>query len=218
MLRLLGLLVGSMLAYALAALLLGLIPVNERLPPDKAATEVMLYTTGVHLDICLPVRSAAYDWRDWLPPADFGLSPEAVSYVAFGWGDSSFYVSTPTWDDLELGVAARAIGWPTPSALHVSYLRAAPTQLPGFVRVPVTAAQLAALTSYVQATFARDSSGRPMRFRGSDYPPHPDAFYRAVPAYHAFHTCNDWVNRGLKQADIRAVIWTPVDRLVLRQF
>lgn len=206
----------AILLYALAALLLGMIPVHES-PPERAEYEIMLFSTGIHLDICLPAQSQVYDWTTWLPPDHFGLSLHDARYVSFGWGDSSFYVNTPTWHDLDFGVAWRALFTPTPSALHVSYFQQAPEQLQGFVRVPVSEAQLTALTSYLRAPFALEAH-RPARFHGSYSPPNPDAFYRATPRYHVFHTCNDWVNRGLKQAGIRAVVWTPVDQLVLRQF
>lgn len=216
-LRLVQLLLGGVLLYTLAALGLGLIPVNEAVEPGRADHEVMLFSTGVHLDVCLPAQTEVCDWHQWLPPEDFGLEPEEARFISFGWGDSAFYVATPTWEQFDLKTSLRAVFTLTPSAMHVSYFSQPPTQQPDFVRVPVTRSQLASLTLYVQSTFYQETKGQPQRFRGSYYPPHPDAFYRANWPYHAFHTCNDWVNRGLRYAGIPAVFWTPVDRLILRR-
>lgn len=209
-------LLAGVLGYSLFSLLLGLIPVHG-LPSEEAPYEVMLYSTGIHLDICVPAQSSICDWQAWFPPADFGVSSQRAQYISFGWGDSAFYVSTPTWDDLDMRTTLEAITMPTPSAMHVSYLSAVPTKSLGFVRIPVTESQLMRLTEYIQSTLERGSDGRPIRFHDSFYPANPDAFYLARTSYHAFHTCNDWVNRGLKQAEMPAVVWTPIDRLILRR-
>ncbi|MCU0952833.1 MAG: DUF2459 domain-containing protein [Burkholderiaceae bacterium] len=127
---LLALLLAAPLAYLLAALVLGLLPVNadwRPTPEERGGVPVYLRTNGVHADLVLPVQ-APHDFTHLFPRAaliDLAREPSLLpfNWIAFGWGDRGFYLNTPTWADLDAVTAWRALTAQGPSAMHVEYLR-----------------------------------------------------------------------------------------------
>jgi uncharacterized protein (TIGR02117 family) len=203
------------LAYLLAALLLGLLPVNRDwtpTPPEAGGFTVYLRTNGVHAELVLPA-AAPYDWRAELPPAEVvdaarrARSP-ALEWIAFGWGDRDFFIRTRTWADLRVGTAASALLGLGPSAMYVEYL-ARPQDYRG-QRVDVSPAQYARLVAGLRAGFARDAAGRPRRIDDPGYFD-TDAFYEGTGRYTAWLTCNEWVRRVLAAAGVRTAAWAPFE-------
>ena len=214
------------LAYALAALCLGMIAVNRDFRPSADGITIYLRNNGIHTDFILPVNAAGIDWRaefigaHFAPPAKplahFPLALEAdmppdrnprATHIAFGWGDQGFYFDTPTWSDLSAGVALRALGGFGESAMHVEYL---PAPAPGdrVTRVTLSSAQYLRLARYIRASFSDDAGGRAQPFVGHGYTMH-DTFYAARGSFSLFTTCNEWVRRGLADAGVRTPVWAP---------
>lgn len=215
-----ALLLAAPLAYLLAALLLGLVPVNINFtstPESAGGVPVFVRTNGVHADLVLPAAEP-HDWTREFPHAalidlahaDGGMG--VYQWVAFGWGDRAFYLTTPTWADLKPGTAWQALSGQGRGAMHVEYLR----RPQDYEVEPMWVSQheYAALVAYVRAWFARDAGGRVQRI---DHPGFgaADAFFEAEGSYSPWLTSNDWVRRGLSQAGVRTAAWSPFDRALL---
>jgi len=202
-------------SYLLLALILGLIPVNRDFrptPPVQGGVTIYLRTNGIHADLVLPA-AAPFDWR--LPfPLDSVIDrrrvavPEALNWVAFGWGDRGFYVHTPTWRDLRFGTAAVALLGLGRGAMHVEYL--ARPQDYDVQRIDLQPQQYRSLVAALQAGFVRDANGRPHRIDAPGYLA-TDAFFEGTGRYTPWLTCNDWIRRALAVAGVRAPLWAPFD-------
>lgn len=212
-------------AYLLAALALGLLPVNADWRPamkGEGGVPVWLRTNGVHADLVLPAKwpgHGAHDFTRELPPSvviDFSheASVAPFAWIAFGWGDRDFYLNTPTWADFDLATGWRAITARGPSAMHVEYLRR-PEDYD--VRLLLLAAdEYGRLVDYIRAGFRRDAKDAPIRI---DHPGFfaTDAFFEGTGSYSPLLTCNEWVRRALAQAGVRTATWAPFDRALLWQ-
>jgi hypothetical protein len=45
-----------------------------------------------------------------------------------------------------------------------------------------------------------------------------DAYYEAHMRYSLFHTCNTWINNGLKASQKKACLWTPTSGGIFYQY
>lgn len=208
-----------------------MIAVNRDFRPAAAGITIYLRNNGIHTDFILPVSAAGIDWRTefpgthFAPPAKplaiFSLALEAevppdrnprATHIAFGWGDQGFYFDTPTWSDLSVRVALRALGGFGESVMHVEYM---PAPAPGdhVRRLTLSDAQYVRLARYIRTSFSDDPSGRARPFFGRGYAMH-DAFYAAKGSFSLFNTCNEWVRRGLSDAGVRTPIWAPLHHAI----
>ena len=199
--------------YLSLALLLGLIPVNRDFrPPAQGGVTIYLRTNGVHADLVLPA-AAPFDWRAQFP-LDSVVDrrrvtvPEALNWIAFGWGDRGFYVHTPTWSDLRFATAAVALLGLGSGAMHVEYL--ARPQDYHVQRIDLPPQQYEALAAALQSGFARDANGRLRRIDAPGYFA-TDAFYEGTGRYTLWLTCNEWIRRALASAGVRTAVWAPFD-------
>ncbi|MCA8968715.1 MAG: TIGR02117 family protein [Planctomycetes bacterium] len=213
---------GMILAYVGLATICGIIPVNTDYEDAPDGTEIFVSTNGVHCDFALPAKSRLRDWTETLQLSSDGtIAREAgrqkgALWVHFGWGERHFYLDTPTWSDLEVSTALGAVFWPTTTLMHVSFSWMRPDALGESRRLVVDDARLGRLIEYIEGQFARDEHGAFVRLDNRGYG-NLDDFYEARGSYHALHTCNDWVNAGLKHAGIRAALWSPFDKAILYQ-
>lgn len=211
-----ALLAGTPALYLLAAIVLGIVPVNrDHAPPDRKADGVVMYvrTNGVHAEFVLPARGA-HDWTREFPLlaiVDYEKLPSllAFNWIAFGWGDRAFYLETPTWRDLRWTTAINALAGRGGAAMHVEYL-VRPEDYRA-VRLEIDERQYRELVAHVRAGFARDAQGRVIAI---DHPGYfaTDKFFEGTGHYAPWFTSNEWVRRGLAQAGIRTALWSPFDR------
>jgi uncharacterized protein (TIGR02117 family) len=206
---LLAALFAVLLVYLLLALVLGLVPVNRNFAESTDGIAIYLRTNGVHAEIVVPTQAAGVDWSVDHPPQHFRRVAAPLPWVAFGWGDRDFYLSTPTWRELRFRTAFVALSGLGQGAMHVEYL--ARPEAYASQRVRVSAAQYDKLVAYLRGSFRRDEQGRPIRIDAPGYFD-TDAFYEAIPVYIFWFTCNDWVRRGLIESGLRAPAWSPFDR------
>ena len=92
-------------------LLVGMIPVNNDFSPAEDGITIFLVSNPVHVDLLLPVRTKTIDWRTQFPEECFPDLPCSTTHVAIGWGNKQFFIETPTWSDLRVATAARALLW-----------------------------------------------------------------------------------------------------------
>jgi uncharacterized protein (TIGR02117 family) len=174
--------------------------------PDGAT--IWFRSNGFHTAVVLPA-----------PPPP-GVEPDSqAQWYDCSWGDSAYF-TTP--GDPPLGMALRALFWPSPSVLHVRPLteaeRAAWARSEMFIPLRIDSSGLAALRAFVAQSFACDSAGclQPVGAgwgRGAQ-------FFRARGRYSAVYTCNSWTADALRAAGLRLPRWDltarPLERSLRR--
>ena len=207
---------GLVAAYLLAAVVLSAIPVNGG-AGHRGPNVVFVLSNGVHTDLVLPVRNARFDWAPVASSAD-AADPRAdlAPWIAFGWGDRGFYLNVPSWNDLTVCSALRALSGVDGTTLHVTRLFRLPPEGPDCSRLELDDAQYDALVAHVLESGVRDASGRFVPVAGTAGHGPCDAFYEATGRYSPFFTCNTWANAALKRAGAPCCLWTPFSGAVLR--
>ncbi|MGR3712954.1 MAG: DUF2459 domain-containing protein [Shimia sp.] len=155
-------------------------------------TPVWVFDHGYHAGLVLQ-RESLQQFGGHFAAAWLAQFPDA-DWFEFGWGDAGFYYDVPTFSDVTVGIAAKALFLPSDSVLHIATGHGSPwqvfTQSDG-VEVPVTDAALREIVAFVEAGAAADvqlGSG----FYGES------AFYEGQGKYHLFQTCNSWVSQALR--------------------
>lgn len=192
--------VGVLLLYFILAFLLSIIPKNPEPVTCAEKETVYLISNGIHLDIILKRNQLKEDFWKQLK------IPESAKYVAFGWGDKGFYLNTATWEDLKMSTLVNALFLKSESAMHVTNYYSKREQ---FVALPLCESQLLALKTHIEMSFVKDDKEQILKV-GKGYGRNDD-FYAAKGSYNAIKTCNEWVNQGLKKADVRTSVWSPFD-------
>lgn len=202
-------LIGLLIAYALFAVVLGLIPLNRNFVPANNGVKIFVTTNGMHADLVLPVQSDVIDWRAEYPPPLFPRVDERAGYIAIGWGSRAFYLNTESWSDLSAQTAAEALSGVGRSAMHVEYL---PPPQPGtdVITLNLSTEQYRELVAYIREHAIRDAGAHPVVIAGRHYNKH-DAFFEASGTYSALTTCNEWTRRALSRAGVRVPAWAPLD-------
>lgn len=195
-------------AYALAGYGLGALAVGRgEVVPAGEGVPIFVYSNGYHASLVLPLRAAGIDWAERFPAGDFARPQPLATHVMLGWGERDFYMNTRTLADVEAGTALRAILGLGGAVMHVALI-GEPIPGPSVRPIMLSTARYAALAAYIEAAFARDAAGAIRLHRDRGYGGH-DAFYEGTGRYTAFHTCNEWVGRGLRLAGVPTGIWTP---------
>lgn len=204
-------LAGLVASYAVAGLIGGSIPSNRDWRAPAQGVHIFVESNGVHTGIIVPKVAAGVDWRGVARAADL-RDPRygAFDHLAFGWGEKTFYLETPTWADVKLRtVVASAVGSDR-TLMHVEHLPL-PRSGDGAREIVVTPAQYRRLAAYIRASFRAGGA----RYRGySGY----DAFYEANGRYDAVRTCNSWTGDALRFAGVRVGAWTPFPVTVMGWF
>lgn len=198
---------GSVLLYAAAVGVLGLIPVGT---PARApgGIEVFVASNGFHTDLFLPRKALEIDFSDDFPIGDFRNGHPAATHVAVGWGDREFYLATPRLRDLKPGTVLNALVGSGRTVMHVGlYFRPEPG--PSVYRLSLDPDQYRQLAAWVRGWLAANDEGRPRVVSGAGYGDH-DAFYEAVGSYSVILTCNEWLAQGLRHIGVRTAFWSPL--------
>ncbi len=195
----LALFIGTVFFYFLMAVLLSYATTNnyEKACPERIP--LYLESTGIHVDLILPKAHLNKEFKEKL-----GLK-DSVEYVGFGWGDRAFYLNTPTWSDLKIGVALKALFLSSNSAMHVTPYN---SKKPSWKMVNYCSEYQYRVVQYVFKNFQQDRSGNFIRIEGLNYHAN-DRFYEAKGSLSIFKTCNVWVNEALKIAGIQTAQWPP---------
>ncbi|GAA4349707.1 hypothetical protein GCM10023185_06630 [Hymenobacter saemangeumensis] len=200
-------------------LLLGTcVPVNRDFRATPGGIPLYVVSNGFHTDLLFPLREprSGTDWLVFLENNDWQARFRGYEYVALGWGNEGFYLDSYDHRFPGVGTTLKAIFWPGPTLMHVNFYQRAPRPGARVAALQVNAEQYGRLVRYVQASFARDSTGRLAMRNPAGYTPE-DFFFRARGRYHALRTCNDWTNQALKQAGIRAAWKAPLAHSVMHQ-
>lgn len=201
------------LFYFLIAVLFSVIPVHWHQGGNKDI-EIYLRSNGVHAELVLPLVNEQKDWTK--EPGIERLTAGKARFISIGWGDLNFYRNTPQWSDLTFSTAFKALFLKSASAIHIDYYTH--VQLNNRCKpIPLSKEQYREMVGFIEAGFKRDNKNRPIRFDNFNYT-QSDAFYEANQSYSLFFTCNTWTNQCLKQAGLKACLWTPFDKGILYQY
>ena len=197
-------------AAYVSVLIVGLIPVNNGFTPPSDGITIYLISNAVHADIIVPRRNEIIDWGAEFLQAKFQHDNSDQTHVAFGWGDRGFFLETPTWSDLSILTASNALLLPSDSCVHVGFTRAE-NYGADVAAVKIDPAQYGRLVKFIKASFRLDSRGNYCQIDEACYST-CDAFFEANGRYHLFNTCNSWVGRGLRTAEVRVPLMTPMPK------
>lgn len=209
-LKILGVIVGIIVIYALLGYLLPFIEVSAKDDGQKKEIPIYIYTNGVHTDIVMPVKNDIQDWGAKIPFSNIKSKQTDYQYVGIGWGDKGFYLDTPTWDDLKFSTAFKAAFWLSESAMHSTYYKNM-TEGSDCKMIMISRNQYKNLVHFVEAKFDTDQNGQFMVIPTNAVYGDHDAFYDAKGKYSFLNTCNTWANDALKAAGQKAALWTPSD-------
>jgi uncharacterized protein (TIGR02117 family) len=125
----------------------------------------------------------------------FGDAP----FYEFGWGDRGFYEAR----EITVGLAVRAILWPTETVMHVVAVPRPPkVYFPNsdIVEVTISEGGFKSLRQFIANSFYRDGDARTIAFQKGLY---GDAqFYKGVGEFYLMNTCNKWTAKALKSAGV----------------
>lgn len=191
------------------------IPSNSDFKETPNGYEVYLISNGMHVDICFHKE----DINKYLSTDAFELDADYIEYYSIGWGDKGFYLHTPTWDDLTVSTAAYAALWPSPTAMHMTYLYDDPVVGKRVKKVRISQQQLKAMAAFIDNSFEKSEKGAYKKINvENDYYPQIDEFFEANGSYIMFYTCNTWTNQCLKEGGVKTATWTPFEWGVLYHF
>ncbi len=211
--------IGVVLFYLFCVWAGALIPVNTKFEAEHAdkGIPIALTSNGKHIDIILPVKNHLLDWRDFLPAKDYETRLAADHHIGIGWGDKGFYLDIETWGDLSAKIAMKAFLVPSKTLMHITEHQQLPIKdAKTYADFHISEQQYLDLCSYIKSYFQTDEQGAVKHIPGVGYSPH-DNFYHAHGSYHAYNTCNYWVNRGLKKIGVRTAVFAPFDPGIFSQ-
>lgn len=202
---------GPFVTYLALAVALGAVNMNRGFSPTSptaGGVPIYLRTNGVHADIVLPTRQHDHDWSRSFPASQMRALREPARWIAFGWGDRAFMLETPTWRDIRVTTAIKALLGLGAGAMHVEYV-AEPRRY-DVVELHVSVAEHARLVEAIETSFQRAAGAMPVLIAAPGYFD-TDAFYEAVPVYSWRFTCNEWVRTMLTRSGLPAPAWAPFD-------
>lgn len=194
------------LVYTLAGLLCTIIPKNRGYRNIKKDVEVFIVSNGVHTDFVVPAISPFFNWKNILDDRHYDTKFSEENFLGVGWGDKGFYLDIESWATLTPKVACRAMLIPSKTLMHITVHEDLPVEKKRIERIHLSEDQYLQLCNYICSYF-KEEKGKVIYRPGAGYTPN-DNFYEANGSYHAFSTCNFWVNRGLILIGVRMPIWS----------
>ncbi|HUG44986.1 MAG TPA: TIGR02117 family protein [Sphingomicrobium sp.] len=181
--------------------------------PDRGVT-FYLWDNGIHVDLVLPAKAAGVDLHRLAPPEHALGAPDSSDWFALGWGQREFFLETPTWGDLTVRNALRAVAGGD-SLMRVSH-HSGPPSGENVREVRVDPEDYRKMVSFAAASFER-SGGEPILLEGKAHQLN-DAFYEAHGNYNALRTSNQWTADAIAEAGARVGIWTPLSKGLVWRF
>jgi uncharacterized protein (TIGR02117 family) len=199
-------------------LAIGYFTPRQWFPSACQAQPIQIYAAGEanHVNLVVPVKTATYDWGEWLDLTRLGRQPQTYRYLKLGWGDRAFYMNTPTWGDVQVTNALRALFAPgNAAALYVQGYVDLPAESGVTVKcIQLSPANYRQLVAFLQASF-QVTAGRPQLIQPGYEP--TSAFYEATGHYSILRTCNSWAAEGLQAAQVNTPLWSGLAAAVMRQ-
>ncbi len=201
--------------YFTVALIFMAIPSGEDLKLNNDVT-IYMKSDGIHTDFVFPVKTRYVDWRNVFLPKETKGKDSTFQLISVGWGDQGFFLNTPQWSDLKASTAFDACFYRGKTALHINYLPRL-TEEYEHVELKISKKQYYILYKFVLETLRKTNDQDYICIRGRGYWD-TDSFYEANGSYGMFFTCNSWINKGLKKANLPACQWTPFNAGIFQKY
>jgi len=187
---------------------------NQNQPIEMA---IYISTNGFHTDIIMPVKTEMFDWSEKIKISHTKSKDSVQNFVAVGWGNEDFFINIPSWSELELSIAVKAVLGIGPSAIHTTFLKSVKED--EFCRkIELSKSQYINLVNFIESYFKKDSLGNFINISTPNTYESNDAFYEAKGRFTPFFTCNTWVNSALKSSGLRSCLWTPFQSGIFKIF
>lgn len=165
----------------------------------------------IHYDFLLPLDDDLRARFGFVADAGVPIADPRGKWLMLGWGAREFYTATGTLGDISVGPVAHAITGDA-AVIRLDVVGAV-EGVRGVSFVTLTTAQYGALLAGIEASFARDADGIPLRLPSAGFGL-TDAFYAAMGRFNIFYTCNAWLGAQLRGAGVPMGIWTPTPQAV----
>lgn len=177
---------------------------------DGDGLEIFVATNPIHSDIIIPFDEAVKREFAFLRSGNGAtwFDNPNVRYISFGRGGRSFYIETPTWDQLKPMPVLKGLTLDN-AAMHVEPLGEINRGNPSVIALSVSVEDLEALRKEIRDSFANDAGNNPVLIEGASYGAFDD-FYEANGHFNALLGCNTWTARMLRTAGLRTGIWNPL--------
>ena len=191
--------ISIIILYVSIAHLLSLFPKQNPLPYSNKTETIYILYNKMHSDIIIDIRDSKYDWQKLLPRL---LKSENKGFLSFGWGDKETYLNTPTWSDLKLSTALKALFINTPSLIHVSHFNRI-DRFKYLKAIKVSSTQKNKIEKKILESFGKKIIVE-KKIKG-----YREIFYYSPYKYNLIHTCNSWTGDILRESNITMSYWTP---------
>ena len=189
-----------------------IIPINRKYQPATNGVDIYLSSNGMHTDFIVPTQNHLFNWAALIDSTPFEKDLTQFPYLGIGWGDWNFYIELDAWENLTPKLAARALLNPmTKTLMHVTSYEKLPTPERRVEKISITNQQYLSLCTFIKSGFELNDQQGTQLLPSLGYAAN-DNFYEGTGSYHYFHTCNYWVNKGLKKIGVRTSLWSPIDR------
>jgi uncharacterized protein (TIGR02117 family) len=181
--------------------------------------QIYLMQSGVHTDFLVPIKNEEIDWTEVFPRENTKLNDKNTRFVSIVWGDKNFYMNTPEWSDLTFKTAIFCMTGLGTAAIHSTYYYDVPKDKTT-VQLTLSQKQYRKLIHYVKNTLVLTKTQRSgyIKPNNKKVVSDNDAYYEAHMRYSLFHTCNTWINNGLKASQKKACLWTPTSGGIFYQY
>lgn len=205
------------LAFLLFLLTGTVVPRNHQFRETANGIPVYVVSNGFHTEIIVPLREpcTGQDWLQTLQDTSLNQQFGHYHYISFGWGNEGFYRASYGGRFPGPGIILRAL-LPASTLVHVSFYPGAPQPARRVISLHISEEEYRRLCAQLQTAFASAATTPPSRSTAPGYT-EQDFFFQGSGRYHAFHTCNDWTNRTLSTAGVRAAWKAPFAFSVLYQ-
>jgi uncharacterized protein (TIGR02117 family) len=210
--------IGFFIIYGISSFILSRISVDGK-NEEGEKVNVYLMQSGVHTDFLVPIKNDQVDWTDYFPRENTKLNDTTTKFLAIGWGDKNFYMNTPQWSDLTFKTAIFCMTGLGSAAIHATYYYEVPKNKPT-VQLTLSEKQYKNLIQYVKNTLVLKKTQQSVYIKPTNKKvvTDNDAYYEAHMRYSLFHTCNTWINNGLKASQQKACLWTPSSGGIFYQY
>ena len=200
----LGLVTGSALALLIAGTLVPR-PLFSNSDGAEKSVEVLVITNPIHTDIAIPADSETLQAFAFLQESGLPLDAPGLHWLVFGWGGRAFYLETPTWAELKLVPALKALTIDR-SVLHVELAGEIERSLPNVKSIRVSEDEFSKLLQSILDSF---DPQQPAAIDGAGYGTN-DRFFEANGAFNVLFSCNTWAANALRAAGLQTGWWNPL--------
>ena len=200
----LGLLAGAGLLLLIAGTLVPR-PLFSRSDGEEKSVEVLILTNPIHTDIAIPANSETLQAFAFLQESGLPMDAPGLRWIIFGWGGRAFYLETPTWADLKLVPALKALTIDR-SVLHVEVAGEIDRRLPNIKPISISEPEFSRLLQSILNSFDPQA---PQAIEGAGYGIN-DRFFEATGYFNVLLSCNTWAARSLRAAGLQTGWWNPL--------